>query len=420
MNAAPTLVYRLLVRALTPLLLLHLVWRSHRDGQRTYLVERLGFGARRSGVDSAPIWIHAASVGEILTVLPLIEKLRQARPGLPILVTTNTPTGAAVLAAQNLTGVAHRYLPIDWPGAMTRFLDAERPRAGWIVETEIWPWLYALAQARGLPLTIINARLSPRTRARTDGVLAETYRRALSMVRVLARSDDDANAYRALGADNELIATIGELKFAQRAALAASLPSALVSRRYVLVASSHDNEEELLVRAWLARDADTLMVIAPRHPERAERILAALRSVSAQLHCRRRSLGENPADGDRLYLADTLGELDNWYAHAAAVFVGGSLAERGGHNMLEPARRACPIVVGPSTHNFTEAMQTLRAQNAISEVADADEAADFLARAAARDRVLVAQGQRAREAALAVGGMADRYLERLLPALSCQ
>ena len=444
--------YRLLSWLLSPPLHLHLALRASRDGGARYARERLGRYGRAETTEDAPRWVHAASVGEVVTVLPLVEAALAREDAAPFLVTTNTPTGAAVLARRAPSGVRHRYLPIDRPGPVRRFLARERPRSGWIVETEIWPWLYAACRAAGVPLTIVNARLSPRTSARGRSLLAPIWRDALADVRVLARSETDAAAWRELGARDVLVETVGELKLAGGAAggadgagerladgtgLAgtdahgaragaatapdprAALPPAPIRRRYALAASTHADEEERLARAWLERGVEGLLVIVPRHPERgaglAHRLAAILRETTGDGRgVGRRALGDEPAADAPLHLADTLGELDAWYAHAAAAFVGGSLVARGGHNTLEPARRGCPIVVGPHTENFAEATARLRAADALVEVDDAGSAVDVLARALAGDITLVERGTRAREAVRDAGDVVSRYLERLL------
>ena len=415
--------YRLLVRLLSPLLLAHLLWRASRDGGARYLRERLGLGtpSRRDAAEGPftetpsaggpgprpeRLWVHAASVGEVVTVLPLLEAMLDGAPPPSVVVTTNTPTGAAVLERRAPPAVRHRYLPIDLPGATRRFLERERPDRGWIVETEIWPWLYARCRARGVPLAILNARLSPRTARHARGPLAPVYARALAGVDVLARSAEDASGYRALGAEPARTHVVGELKFAAPAP-GAPAPDAPLDRPYALAASTHHDEEERLGRAWLDRDEGGLLVVVPRHPERGA---ALARRLPA---CARRSLGERPGAADRLYLADTLGELDAWYAHARGAFVGGSLSGPGGHNVLEPARHGCPIVVGPRTANFVEPVRALREAAAIAELDDAGAVAAFLARALAGDPALIEQGARGRDVASARAAIAGRYLELL-------
>ena len=414
-HGGPPPLYRLLLRLLAPPLIVHVLVRAARDGGPRYVRERLGFGGGAKGTDRAASdappgtsrpWVHAASVGEVMTVLPLVRAMLDDAAVASVLVTTNTPTGADVLARHAPAGVRHRYLPIDWPGATRRFLASERPTSGWIVETEIWPWLYARAKARGVPLAIVNARVSPRTLRHADGPLGPTYRRALDGVDVLARGETDAAGYRALGAEASRTHVVGELKLA--GARAPSIrPAALLAGPYVLAASTHADEERRLAEAWLDARADGLLVIAPRHPERGAALARELPG------CRRRSLGEGPRPHARLHLADTLGELDAWYAHARGVFVGGSLVERGGHNVLEPARHARPIVVGPHTANFADVIERLGAGDAIATVGDAGAAARFLARALDGDAALERQGVRARDVSADAADVVARYVAAL-------
>lgn len=407
-DAGPPPLYRVLLRCLAPLLLVHLTVRAMRDGGPRYVRERLGHGPSPADRDArARPWVHAASVGEVMTVLPLVEAMLAAPDDVSsVLVTTNTPTGADVLARHAPDGVRHRYLPIDWPGATRRFLDRERPTSGWIVETEIWPWLFARAKARAVPLSIVNARLSAKTLRHADGPLAPTYRRALAGIDVLARAESDARGFLALGAEAVRTRVVGELKFAGGSGPAAP-PAALVDRPYVLAASTHEDEERRLADAWLRTRPEGLLVIAPRHPERGAAIARELADI------RRRSLGEIPPPGARLHLADTLGELDAWYAHAAGAFVGGSLIPRGGHNVLEPARHGRPIVVGPHTTNFADIVATLRRREAIVEVDDAVAVARFLSRALDGDATLAHRGERARDVSNDAADVVTRYLAAL-------
>ena len=423
----PPLRYRLLSAAAAPLLRAWVarVARQLRadpavaaDERRRFVRERLGRtdGAPGTGPDAEPggrAWLHCASVGEVMTALPLIRVLA-ARDGPGPLVTTATPTGARVLADRGAANVRHRYLPIDRPGPVARFLDAERPRVAGVVETEIWPWLFALAKARGVPLTILSGRLSARTLGGAARLLAPVYRDALDGVRVLARSDADAARFRALAGDGATIETVGDLKDA--GGIDAPVPRSPLPRprRYALAASTHADEEGRLARAWVRAAADAardgagdgdgapLLVVAPRHPERGDEVRAALAGAApAGTGVARRSRGEAPAGTDLLYLADTLGELDAWYAHAAAAFVGGSLVERGGHNLMEPARLGTPIVTGPHASNFGDALAALREADAAVVARDADEAVAALLAGLSGDGDARARGERGRGVATA-------------------
>jgi len=406
--------YRLLVRLLSPALLAYTLWRSVKDGGVRYFCQRLGWygwGIARHDQErtsravphlsdsknkrSKHLWIHAASVGEVFTVLPLIKSIQAHDLNASLLVTTGTPTGAAVLQKQALNGVRHQYLPIDFPGACRRFLDQAGIERAWIVETEIWPWLYALCARRSIDITIVNGRLSEKTSAQSNGLLACSYRRALKYVRVLARSADDMKNFIKLGAVPGNVQVAGNLKYTVKTTIEPQPPP--LERRYVLAASTHADEEFQLARCWNDVPGDLLLVIVPRHPERGPVIrkqLAALGSPVSQ-----RSLAELPGEKDRIYLADTLGELQAWYQGAEAAFVGGSLISRGGHNMLEPARFACPTIVGPHTQNFADIMSIMIESDAIAIGQEACDITAFLEQAARGNTRHSVMGKRARELA---------------------
>jgi len=373
MNSPPTWRYRICLRLLSPVLLIHAAIRSLRDGGKRYACERLGFISRDS---QARIHIHAASVGEVITVLPLIEKIQAFQPELALLVTTNTPTGAAVLQTR-LTGHAkHAYLPIDFSGATQRFFARQSISALWIVETEIWPWLYARANQHNLPITIINARLSHKSEGAVAKFFTATYTRALAGVQVLAKSSEDAQRYIERGANIKNVRAVGNLKTAYTPPI--EIPAPLLNQPYMLAASTHDDEELKLAQAWLDLTDKGLLVIAPRHPERGVRIAKGLNTLQIAINpdlppARLRSQQLQPMPNSRLYIADTLGELNHWYTHASAAFVGGSLIRHGGHNVLEPARTNTLIIVGPHTFNFDEEVATLKAANAIATANSADE-----------------------------------------------
>jgi len=361
MSAQPTWRYRILMRLLSPVLLCHLCWRSARDGGWRYFFERLGLG---SSVDGPYRWIHAASVGEVMTVMPLIESVLALEPTTKVLLTTNTPTSAHVLSQQNNPRIVHRYLPLDFAGATRRFLRQRHAECGWIMETEIWPWLYAHCRQQGIHLSIINARVSMRTLRNETGFLASTYRTALVGVDVLARTKEDASRFKRLGSSNTSVQVIGNLKFADSRHTTEATP--LIDTPYCVAASTHDDEELQLARAWLEANINCLLVVVPRHVERGPSVARQLRALQRDLApalpaVSLRSSGDAPLSGARLYVADTLGELLAWYRFATGVFVGGSLIDRGGHNLLEPARLGKAIVVGPSTSNFADVAELMNA-----------------------------------------------------------
>ncbi len=328
-------------------------------------------------------------------------------------MTTNTPTGAQEAARGLPDGVRHGYLPLDLPGPARRFLEAVRPGCGLIVETELWPNLFAGCRRRGLPLVIVNGRLSPRT-MEAPGWLRAAYADALRAVTAcLARSGEDAARFRELGLSEEAVRVPGNLKFAQAAGIRGDLaPDPPIERPYVLAGSTHPGEERMLAEVWeRVGDPERVLVIAPRHPERRERILGELREVRADTVVRSR--GEPVTRTTGIYLADTLGELVWLMAHADLVFLGGSLVPRGGHNVLEPAGLGKATVVGPHMENFRDEADGLEAAGGLVRTAGPEELAERL------PELLADPEERARlgEAALAFvrgqEGVLGRYLAEL-------
>jgi 3-deoxy-D-manno-octulosonic-acid transferase len=399
--------YGLLLRLASPLVLLYTLWQAARSRDPAYLPERFG----RHAAGPVQFWLHAASVGEVNAARPLIGELRARHPEAAILVTTNTVTGAGVVRTLP-EQVVHRYLPLDYPAAVARFLDATRPRCALMVETELWPNLYAACRRRAIPVVIVNARLSERT-TRAPAFLRAGYREALGCVQaVLARSPTDAERYRALGAPPERVQVLGNIKFAARSGrevLAAALP-----RPYVLAASTREGEERLIAAMWAERPwrTDSLLVIAPRHPERAAEVLRELKPHFARIAVRSR--GELPVPETEVYLVDTIGELAPFLAGAELVFMGGSLVpKKGGHNILEPALYGRAVLFGPHMENFAEEARLFREHEAGVQVRDAAELGRRLdelhADAAARARL----GANARALMTRHADLARRYVDEL-------
>ena len=375
--------YTWLLRLLTPAVLLHQAWRSWREPTyRARWLERWGYGARVApSVDGPTWWLHAVSVGEVQAAVPLVRAVLQQLPAPRLVMTTTTSTGAARVAALFGKAVEHRFLPLDYPGAVARFLDQVQPVRAVVLETEIWPNLYAECLRRGIPLTLASARLSVRT--------ISTYRRlrglfapALSSggVTVLAQTVADAARYIELGALPAQCHAVGNLKFelevpATTRAMGRSWHEqwAGASARFIWVAgSTHEGEEQVLLAAHaLLRRAvpDALLVMVPRHPQRFA--AAAANIQAAGLTFVARSEGEHVEARTAVLLGDTLGELLALYAAGDAAFVGGSLVSVGGHNLLEPAALGLPVLSGRQVFNAPEVAAALCANGALEWVADA-------------------------------------------------
>ena len=358
------LLYNVLIYFAAPVALLLQVWRGIRDSSyREGLGERFGFGAP---LDGEGIWIHAVSVGEVQAAEPLVRHLMKRHPGHRLVITTVTPTGRA--RARQLFGdsVTLRYVPFDLPGSVRRFFDRVRPRLAIILETELWPNLYAECGRRSVPLVLASARMSPRSIGWYRR-LVPLFRQALSNgIVIAAQSSADAERFCSIGAPAERTHVAGNIKFDFEPPHDAAVRGRRwreqnAPNRMVWVAgSTHEGEEQLVLEAHQQvrrRFADALLVLVPRHPNRfnSVRDLLTRRGERAAY----RSSGALVAPSDSVMLGDTMGELTMFYAAADVAFVAGSLVPIGGHNLLEPASLGLPTLTGPHNFNSEEIVQLL-------------------------------------------------------------
>jgi 3-deoxy-D-manno-octulosonic-acid transferase len=380
--------------------------------------------AERMGRPSAPrpagrlAWFHAASVGETLAILPLMSELARRRPALSFLLTTGTTTSAR-LAAQRLGArTLHQYAPLDVPQYVRAFLDHWRPDLAVFTESEIWPNLILESRARGIPLTLVNARMTRRSfhRWRRNAGVARTLLGRFSLV--LAQNEALARRFKLLGALSAV--ACGSLKIDTPpppvdAAELARLKAALDGRTVLVAACTHEGEEEAVADAHVElrrRFPDLCTFIAPRHPERGAAVAAMLeaRGIAAA----RRALGDLPARTCEVYVADTLGELAMLYRLTTVAFVGGSLADVGGHNPIEPVREGAVVLTGPHFQNFADTYQALVGQDAAIVVRSAPELAEAAGRLLADTDEAVAMRARAETALARLSGALPRTVEALL------
>jgi 3-deoxy-D-manno-octulosonic-acid transferase len=365
--------YTLLWRLALPFMFLYLRWRGRKQPEyRQNWRERLGWAPLP---DQRPvIWLHAVSVGETRAAAPLVKALRTRRPEATILLTQTTPTGRATARESFGNEVLQSYLPYDLPGAVDRFLDRTKPGMAIFLETEIWPNLYAACARRGIPVFLVNARLSERS-ARGYGRIAGLIRPALaSLSGIAAQTADDAGRLRALGAPTPEVT--GNLKFdvsvpADTTVRAESLRGQFAERFVFLLASTREGEEKAILDTCLSLGiAGLLLVIVPRHPQRFDEVAALLDSRGIEF-VRRRD-GEPVTSTTEVLLGDSMGEMAAYYAAADVAFVGGSLLPLGGQNLIEAAERGCPALIGPHTWNFLDAAERAIACGAAWRVADAE------------------------------------------------
>jgi len=333
--------------------------------------------ANFSRVDQ-PIWIHAASVGEARSIERLVGALKDRVPQRKILVSTFTHTGNQI--AKQLSGVdAVIFLPVDLPWVVERAMSRFEPSLLAIIETEIWPNLLRHAYRRGIPIVLLSGRLSERASSKYS-LCRSFFRRALGFFTAFGmQSVEDAARIVRLGAEERKVSVVGSLKFAAPAPDRTNI--ALVARRpdkpLLVAGSTHRGEEESLLEALaLARDqfADLTMIVAPRHPERFDDVANLIHNSRFNFHRKSRTAG---ADwfGTDILLLDSVGELVEFYAVADVAFVGGSLVEVGGHNILEPARLGKAILFGPHMSNFKNLAETMKQAGAAIEVSNAKELA---------------------------------------------
>jgi 3-deoxy-D-manno-octulosonic-acid transferase len=373
---------------------------------------RFGFGPRRAG---GGIWLHAVSVGEVQAAVVLIEALRARSPALEITLSCATPT-ARTRGRALLPGLDVRYAPYDLPGSVRRCLRGLRPRMLIVLETELWPNLLHQARSAGVPILIASARVSARSARlyqRLPGLLRGTL---AAGVWVGAQTDADAQRFIALGVPAQRTSVVGNIKFDRTppsglARRGAELRARYAAGRPVWVAgSTHAGEEPIVLEAHrrvCQAQPHTLLILAPRHPQRFDAAAAA--AVAQGFRCIRRSI-ESFGGDDQVLLLDTLGELAEFYAAADVAFVGGSLVAVGGHNLLEPAALGVPVLSGPQQFNSPEVARVLTAQGALTMVHDAAELAAALTRLLADPQARAAQGAAGRAAIAANRGALERLL----------
>lgn len=415
--------YRIATRVLEPLAVQALKKRARRGKEDpARLGERLGH-AGQLRPQGRLVWLHGASVGESLSLIPLINRLLAARSGLQVLVTSGTVASAELLARRLPPGVTHQFLPVDTAGAVERFLDHWRPDLGVLVESELWPNLIAIAHERGVKLALLSARLSPKSLSSWAKLPGAAHCVAGAFDLVMAQDEATATGLSRLGArdDGRLNLKLAAEPLPVDADLLGKARDALAGRPLLLAASTHPGEDELALEAFtpLAKRPDhPLLVIAPRHPVRGEAVanLAADRGFKTA----RRGIGEALTAEIEVYVADTLGELGLWFSLARVALVAGSLkAGIGGHNPLEPAALGCPALCGPHVENWIGVYDDFAAADAVRCVSDGRELSAAFAEALNAPAELRAMADRAKDLAgrgTAAADVAAARLLELLPA----
>jgi len=421
---SPALIaYRLVTRLLEPLaprLLDARVKQGKEDAVR--VDERLGIpGFPRP--DGDLVWLHGISVGETLSLLPVVERFRKARPDLILLVTSGTVTSAQLLAQRLPPGVIHQYAPVDGPAAIAHFLDHWQPSLGVFVESELWPNLIMAARDRGMKLALVSARITDKTAGNWSRAPGMARRILSAFDRVMPQDEPSAARLQSLGArtDGRVNLKLSGGPLPHDTAAFSRLSAAIGDRPVIVAASTHPGEELAIVHALDHLSDRLCLILVPRHPERGPEIATALTREGYRFVLRSRG-GTLGPDTD-LYVADTLGELGLFLRLADVVIMGGSFASSlgltpvGGHNPLEPARLGKPSIAGPDAANWATVTADLSTAGGLVVVGGLEDLPAVIGPLLADPDAARAMGERARRAAADAGSGLDRLWEALQPLL---
>ncbi|MFS1909714.1 lipid IV(A) 3-deoxy-D-manno-octulosonic acid transferase [Vibrio sp. 10N.286.48.B7] len=390
-------------------------WREH-FGQTPPIEINEGVSTK------AVVWFHAVSVGEVIAVTPLIKRFVMMHPDKQVVITTTTPTGAEQ-AAKLAPDVIHRYMPLDFSFAVRGFLSSIKPSQLIIVETELWPNTLHQVAKWGVPITVINARLSERSCLRYQKVLPIFQWLASKIDHVLCQHQDDADRFLRLGMSKHKVAVTGSVKFdisieASVTQNGQQLRHDLGAQRPVwIAASTHQGEDEQVLEAHrrlLQTHPTSLLLLVPRHPERFDDVATLCQKQGFSL-IRRTEKSTAVSDKHTVYLADTMGEMMTLLAASDICFMGGSLLgdKVGGHNLLEPAALGIPSLTGPSYFNFSDITKQLIEHNACHVIADAEALSSILSEWLEQPELLNSMGDNARQVVARNKGAIERTLEQL-------
>ena len=347
--------------------------------------ERLGYGSNLPTEGKTVLWIHAVSVGEVNASIPLVRSLLDTYSNSEILVTTSTPTGSKILLDKMGARVKHQYVPLDLPACLNVFLDRWNPQAVIVLETEIWPNILSMCKERGIFTALVNARLSEKSKDKYNIVKPLAAEALANLDLLIAQYDSDADRFKEINTALK-IEVCGNLKFDQQVpeemhSISSSIRDSWSDdgqRPTLIAASTHETEEEFVLDAFLeilGEAKEALLILVPRHPERFETVFEYIQN--RELSVARRSNKDDVTPKTQVLLGDTMGELNFLYSVSDVAFVGGSLVDHGGQNLLEPASLGLPLSSGKSLRNFQEIADELQESKALFLIEEQKELSDF-------------------------------------------
>ena len=414
-------IYTLLLYLSLPIAILKLIAKERKSPfRKAKLKNQLGFVTKTSG---KVIWVHCVSVGEFNAARPLIDQILDIYPEHKLAITTTTITGAEAVRNHYQDRVIHYFFPFDLPFIVGPFVNKINPVACILLETEIWPNLINNLNKKAIPVMLINARLSERSLNKYQKFSSKLVQKTINQLTLIgSQNDPSSERFLSLGALPDKVVTVGNLKFDSNEKdnpnTTQSLQQMIGQRRVVVFASTREGEEKKIIQSYISlkEKFDALLIIVPRHPERFDEVFNLI--VDSGLKVKRRSDGLGCDESIQVLLGDSMGELLSYYSVCDIAFIGGSLIDTGGQNMLEAAAASKPILFGPSVFNFEKIAQLFLEKDAAIQVGDADDLMKTISALLLDDTKRQKLGENAKNSFEKNRGAVDRLLKLIIPNIS--
>ncbi len=414
-------IYTLLLYLSLPIAILKLIAKERKSPfRKAKLKNQLGFVTKTSG---KVIWVHCVSVGEFNAARPLIDQILDIYPEHRLAITTTTITGAEAVRNHYQDRVIHYFFPFDLPFIVGPFVNKINPVACILLETEIWPNLINNLNKKAIPVMLINARLSERSLNKYQKFSSKLVQKTINQLTLIgSQNDPSSERFLSLGALPDKVVTVGNLKFDSNEKdnpnTTQSLQQMIGQRRVVVFASTREGEEKKIIQSYvnLKDKFDALLIIVPRHPQRFDEVFNLI--VDSSLKVKRRSDGLGCDESIQVLLGDSMGELLSYYSVCDIAFIGGSLIDTGGQNMLEAAAASKPILFGPSVFNFEKIAQLFLEKDAAIQVGDADDLMKTISALLLDDTKRQKLGENAKNSFEKNRGAVDRLLKLIIPNIS--